>query len=325
MYGNLLMKIIMIIPSVLSVTFTLYKNPNTLEMDSSNKTEMTFLKNTYLKFSENVSRYVCNDCGIHSIYRETLSESFQLTHLTIKDNKIKYIDPNAFENNLYLEELNFNGNQLSTFEVSFAKNMQLRYLDLSFNNLQFLYVYLFSHLEKFETLILDGNRHLANRKDATFLCNKSLRKISCAYCYFRKLDSMTFSCLPNLLELNLKNNKIDTVGFNSLGNVERLYLQGNYIVHFEPIIFMTNLKTLCLAGNLNFDYYTFKFQNMRQLEKGCCQVIFPDEENEPFLLPPFILPKLEKLEKVRLTSKSCTLHNLMISPIMIVVLIIVLY
>ncbi|XP_065079828.1 toll-like receptor 6 isoform X1 [Ochlerotatus camptorhynchus] len=179
---------------------TMYETYSSLyTLDMSNQTGFEFPIDKVMLIHNGLSRYHCNNCGVHSIYRVSLSKLPQLSHLMLKNNTLRYIHPDAFECNTWLEKVNLAGNQLSTFnpEATIRHISSLSMLDLSWN-------------EQFDL----------NRVD---LQGTRLMFFTCNHCHTTILNRTTLTSMPKLSQLYLSYNGMERIDDAAL--VQAKYIQ----------------------------------------------------------------------------------------------------
>lgn len=186
---------------------TMYANiPNLRELDMSNQTSFEFPKDQVLLAHEQLSLYMCNNCGVKSIYKQSFSKLSQLTLIELKNNSLEYVHPDAFEHNPRLDKIDLSGNQLVSFnpETTIRHISALSILDLSQN------------------FKLDLNKvKLESTRLMIFSCNN---------CDTTYLDRNTLAGMPRLSQINLKDNSIERINDNamdSLPYLKSLNLDGN--------------------------------------------------------------------------------------------------
>uniref|UniRef100_A0AC35U7D6 LRRCT domain-containing protein n=1 Tax=Rhabditophanes sp. KR3021 TaxID=114890 RepID=A0AC35U7D6_9BILA len=159
----------------------------------------------------------------------------QLTNLDISKNRIKHLSSESFltfDNGSKLIKLNLASNMIEniTDEKTFSHLHNLVYLDLSYNNIQFITDNIFSGLTNIKQIFLQGNK---------------LTKFM-----FRTLNN-----LRNLKVLILDNNRIKNLDGFSLycKSLEHLSVIGNELTDISPNYFypidLANLKVIQLSKN----------------------------------------------------------------------------
>ncbi|XP_065079777.1 chaoptin-like, partial [Ochlerotatus camptorhynchus] len=208
--------------------------PDLFMLDMSNQADFEFPIDQVLLIHDGLSRYHCNKCGVHCIYRESLSALPQLTHLMLENNSLQYIHPDAFENNIRLKELNLAGNQLSTLnsEATIRLISSLSMLDLSWN-------------EQFDL----------NRVD---LQGTRLMFFTCNHCHTTILNRTTLTSMPKLSQLYLSNNGMEQIEDDALLQakyIQILNVDGNWNLQRLNIISESikklSAKDCNLGGTLN--------------------------------------------------------------------------
>lgn len=209
--------------------------PNLWRLDMSNQTKYEFPANRPMLVHMELSRFVCHNCGVHSIYSESLTHLPQLTHLLMENNSIQYVHQDAFKCNERLDKLNLAGNKLITFNADAT--------------LQFL-------PDSWTTLDLSRNRKFdLNRVNFT---QTRLFFFKCDYCLTTFLDRNTLVNMPQLRSLSLRYNvleRIDDDAFASAKYLRRIFVNGNENLRrlnlVAPTIRVLSAEKCNLRGKLN--------------------------------------------------------------------------
>ncbi|XP_065079776.1 protein artichoke-like [Ochlerotatus camptorhynchus] len=208
--------------------------PNLFMLDMSNQADFEFPIDQVMLIHDGLSRYHCNNCGVHSIYRVSLSALPQLTHLILKNNTLRYIHPDAFEYNTRLEKVDLAGNQLSTLnpEATIRHISSLSMLDLSWN-------------EQFDL----------NRVD---LQGTRLMFFTCNHCHTTILNRTTLTSTSRLSQLDLSYNgmeRIDDAALVQAKYIQILNVDGNRDLQrlnlISESIKKLSAKECNLGGTLN--------------------------------------------------------------------------
>lgn len=186
---------------------TMYSDyPHLRELDMSNQSTFEFPKDRVLLVHPKLSAYICNNCGVKFIYKQTFSKLSHLTLIELQNNSLEYVHPDAFEHNSRLDEIDFSGNRL----VRFNPEATLRHISsLSIINLS-------------QNPQLDVNQvKLASERLMIFSCN------NCATTF---LDRNTLAGMPRISQVNFKENLIEQIYYDaveSLNYLKTLNIDGN--------------------------------------------------------------------------------------------------
>ncbi len=165
------------------------------------------------------------DLGVNKfqVFPEVICELENLSALYLDSNKLRYI-PVSISKSRNLTTLNLNSNSFNTFALELCS------------------------LDNLENLVLAGNKFDVVPRQITQLTK--LGTLDLSYNLLTQLPDL--SQLINLLELNLKNNKITDIStsFIDLKNLRRLYLESNQLEVFPEVISkLTQLEVLKIADN----------------------------------------------------------------------------
>jgi Leucine-rich repeat (LRR) protein len=201
-----------------------------------------------------------NYLGINSFGSETFSNLQGLKLLSLSNNQITQLDPNLFKNNNKLETLNLAKNNLrssnllnlpvslnklnlnSNFfdsRLNVTNLINLKRLDLTFNNLKQVSLHLLSNLKSLLWLDLSNNQ-------------------------ITKLDYGCFKDFKATIGLNLSKNRISSLPlgiFVGLDNLNYLDLSRNQIKALEEGVFH-NLRRL---KELNLNYNSVSLENVQNI------------------------------------------------------------
>ncbi|XP_023217408.1 protein artichoke-like [Centruroides sculpturatus] len=150
-------------------------------------------------------------------------------------------------------EVNFQGNEIKNIQKNFAKGTNLRDLDLSYNNINFISSEAFSNLNQLIRLDLSHN-YIWNLAVDVFSGVKSLKKLDLSYNNIQNIIPNTFMPTKMLTDLSLEFNPFmyfDKDFFTYLPKLENLNLRYTGFSSLLPKLFAsnTNLKYLSLANN----------------------------------------------------------------------------
>jgi Leucine-rich repeat (LRR) protein len=209
---------------------------------------------------------VINKSKVQKILLGSFRHLSDLTELHLGINKIKFLKPGLFQGLTNLEVLNLISNKISTlnegvfgavceehihnpcrYVTHLPRDMwslhhnstcnmshaltSLRHLDLSLNKITFIHPHTFIHNVQLEKVILRGN--LVLTLQTNFLYIPSLLILDISDCNVSELPTDCFKCTPNLLELDVSFNRIETINVEVLKQIrdlEVLYMFGNPLV-----------------------------------------------------------------------------------------------
>lgn len=186
----------------------MYKNfPLLWHLDMSNQTSFEFPLDRVLLVHTKLARYFCNNCSVHSIYKQSFSMLPQLTHLELDHNNLSYIHPDAFENNPLLHKVQLVGNNLVKFNPL-----------ATLNHVTFL-------------SILNLNQNPGFNINQVQMKLPWLVYFSCKYCNTSFVDKSTMSRWKRLGHLHLPNNNIERINqdaFQPMSRFKHLNIKGNH-------------------------------------------------------------------------------------------------
>jgi len=179
------------------------------------------------------------------------------------------------------------------------------FLDLSYENIQFLKKISYRYPEKIETLNMSGNK-ICNLEGIERFSN--LIELDVSNNNIRVFPSEQLKQLNQIKTLKLQNNQIKRIsGLPSYFNIETLLLGMNQIENLNEISCMTNLKILDIANNTKIKSYLWlkELTNLEFLNLQGCNM---DDFHLPFL------PNLKKLS-IRRTNKTTTINEINLNNI----------
>ncbi|KXJ70701.1 hypothetical protein RP20_CCG022728 [Aedes albopictus] len=187
---------------------TMYADyPYLRELNMSNQRTFEFPVEKVLLIHQSLSAYICNNCGVKSIYNETFSKLPQLTLIELKNNSMDYVHPDAFMHNSRLDKIDFSGNKLITLNPEAT----LR------------------HISSLSIVNFSQNPRMDINK--VKLASDRLMILSCNNCATTFLDRNTFADMPRISQINLKENLLEQIfydAFESLEYAKSLNIDGNH-------------------------------------------------------------------------------------------------
>lgn len=203
-------------------------------------------------------------------------------------NKIQRINENVFRQNLDLEFLDLSYNELFSFKMSLvAKNFKLIYLSLSYNR-----------IHSFES----GSTQL-----------KKLKEIDLSYNFLRSITKHDLKGMKNLKILKLNNNLLKSIEIHVQSNLNMLFLQHNQLSELslkcdENPSFLdvsnNNLKKLRIQNN--FTVVDASYNHLTSLSLD----VVPIEINE-LHLSHNLISDLNKIRSIHNLKKLILSHNVL--------------
>lgn len=174
--------------------------------------------------------------------------------INMSHNAIYRIKRQSLRNN-FLEVIDVSNNIIESVDWSaFVEKSRLKEIDISWNNITYIYPETFLFTPNLVCLSLANNRLLALQNGLMFTGN-SLKILDVAYCSISRIDETTIKHgVSGLQELYLQHNKISYISrdsFNSLTNLKILDLGFNNLhsIEIEMFFSLVALMDLRLANN----------------------------------------------------------------------------
>lgn len=179
-------------------SFSKYRNLRALNM--SNNYNFHFPEHSMFLVSHNIRYYFCNNCGIKVIYEETFKGLPILSTIELKGNEIQVIMPEAFNCLPQISILNLEYNRLKTFNLKgFLK-----------------------FPPSFHTLTMNNNKDFKLPVNKTFLNSARLTSFECNFCNIQEIYNQSFTLVPEIVNIELKNNNMNRIDFNSFESNTKL-------------------------------------------------------------------------------------------------------
>ncbi|XP_018569880.1 protein artichoke-like [Anoplophora glabripennis] len=172
----------------------------------------------------NVTSLILDHNDIKKIKDKSFSSS-RIEFLSLQNNSISEIKVNNFQGLSGLEKLYLKYNDITDIEEdSFSSLTNIKELDLSFNKLVELHFGLFETMTLLQTIYLNNNL-LKGLSDHVFSGCKALTFLNIANNFITILDARYY---PNsLFSVNASNNRLMSVDFSNLENLDNLDLNFN--------------------------------------------------------------------------------------------------
>lgn len=186
--------------------------------------------NKTIFIQKNLKRMSCNGCGFVNIHSQHFAGFDSLEVLNLRANKINQMDADAFKGNRFL-----------------------RVLDLSENQLKRITLSTFSASKSFHELYISSNP-IDLPKNKPLLKCESLKRLTIDSCNLTDIYTQTFTEIPNIIELKLSYNRIESFPVDALKlnkNLKSLFIEGNRLKFFPASIldYLPQLTELCADKN----------------------------------------------------------------------------
>ncbi|XP_050530009.1 leucine-rich repeats and immunoglobulin-like domains protein 3 [Daktulosphaira vitifoliae] len=262
------------------ITFPFFMNKTRINILNLAHNKIDKLDYETLKNLPNLTTLDLNQNKLTVLNNNIFPSSNQLRALNLNNNYISSINVNTFDSLVHLLELKLSHNKLKNLPIGLFKKLDnLLFLDLSKNHITVIEGLLFKDLGNLKTVILrqnniedllDGSFYGLSSLKALHLESNSLSKVSKGWLYglnslvylnisHNKIDELKngWEYCPTLEELDLSNNKLQSIEENSLenlGKLQKLYLDINRISFIEegsfnntPSLQMLNMDNNHLA------------------------------------------------------------------------------
>lgn len=257
-----------------------------------------------------INRLMLKDNGLERVtsnWLATLENS--LLELFVVEPRLKTLPEDVFDHLVNLEAVTVQGGLMKR-SPNFSSLLKLRYLQIYSPILSELLPQNFENLPSLEQIHIIGSP-LLNKLDAKILKNhQKLNLVNVSNCGLTWIHPKALLNLPNLIELDLSNNRLLDAGIvgracRDLVNLQVLRLERNFLDRIAESSFMdlSSLKELYLSQNMIAEIQKGAFKNMPSLQildltKNYLRRINPDA---------FVYPSGITLEELRLTNNQ--LHD----------------
>ncbi len=242
------------------IPFQIFKVLTNIEVLDLSHNRLVLFSDNFFMPNKKLQVLLLNDNIIERLSKNALFGLKELHTLNLSSNQLINIDRNAFDN-LPLNQLNLSGNPFATISsTTFSTLTDLRRLDISRNNLNYLPNGIFASQQALNELIIEDTalEKLSNwisRKDKTI--DKTVL-INLKVCIIRNnrqlvtIDAITFRNVPAIEHLDLSNNNLLQLPreIGELHNLVTLNISGNKLKSIpHQIATLTHLMELNINGN----------------------------------------------------------------------------
>lgn len=208
-------------------------------------------------FSENVELATLHiqRNPIDTVYGLQISD---LLTLNAGQTNIKFIGPSMFNGMTYIANLNLSGNGIEKIHnQAFRKLVELNYLDLSYNDLDFVSSLLIKENIELDVFKISNNPRLKHLPDVGFICSADQFNIylfEAANCGLEEIYDYSLATFTALSQVNLSGNKIKSINskvFSRCTKLVDINLSYNELTTLDVKVFEKNaeLAKLNLQGN----------------------------------------------------------------------------
>ncbi|CAK1544548.1 unnamed protein product [Leptosia nina] len=192
---------------------------------------------------------------IDSVYGLQISD---LLTLNAGQTNIKFVGPSMFNGMTYIANLNLSGNNIEKIHnQAFHKLVELNYLDLSYNNLDFISSILIKQNIELDIFKISNNPRLKHLPIDGFLCSAEQFNIylfEAANCGLEEIFDDSLKTFTALSQINLSKNNIKSISnhvFSRSPKLVDINLAHNQLATLDAKVFENNkeLGKLNLQGN----------------------------------------------------------------------------
>ncbi|XP_038208075.1 uncharacterized protein LOC119829575 [Zerene cesonia] len=235
------------------------------ELDLSDNNIKTLENDLFSENTELATLHIQRN-PIDSVYGLQISD---LLTLNAGQTNIKFVGPSMFNGMTYIANLNLSGNNIEKIHnQAFHKLVELNYLDLSYNNLDFISSILIKQNIELDIFKISNNPRLKHLPVDGFHCSAeqfniylfeaancgleeifddslktftALSQINLSGNNIKTISNQVFSRSPKLVEINLAYNQLNSLDakvFEKNKELGKLNLQGNPLKVLSPEVFV---------------------------------------------------------------------------------------
>ncbi|GMR53305.1 hypothetical protein PMAYCL1PPCAC_23500, partial [Pristionchus mayeri] len=284
-----------------SISSSLFRTltPNITQLDireCSGTSPLSIDEDAFEGMQDSLVNVTIHDCKLSSV-PSALSALSSLSTLVLSSNNILALDGKAFDGKTELKYLDLSGNQITDVEeATFESISNLQSLLIGDHN--YLNETLLNEIARLSSLqVLDLSRAdgIFTPPSTLFTHLPSLTTLKMGGCSLSSIDMGAFSPLAQLEQLDLRVNLIENISalaFDGLGSLKRLSLAGNYIRKIETDYWagLGSLEDLDIGWN---ELRSLDADSFASIETTLTRL---DMRHNPINeLPPLSLPVLDTL------------------------------